>query len=233
MSKLITVTVLLLLIISLPAVLYLVSKQTQFFSKASAGSEPNEIQITNLADNSFTVSFTTTAQVPVFIQYGASESLGFAATDDQDQSNSSPRFTHHITLKNLDPETEIYYKINSGGKIFDKSGQPFQQRTAQVVKDTPPLPSPVFGKVIFEDKSTFKEAVVYLKLKDGQKLSSFIREGGNFLIVLNSARTENLSSFVSPKAGDNMKITVRSANNQIIKETKYSGENKPLSDITI
>lgn len=220
MSKLILILVIIILIIAIPVTFYLLKTKTSFFSKASTGPEPKEMQITNLADNSFTISFLTTAEVASFIQYGTSETLESTANDDRDSSGPSPRSTHHITLKNLDPDTIIFYKISSGGKTF-------QQKTAPKVKDTPPLPQPVFGKIVG------KEAIVYLKIAGGEKLSSYTRENGNFLITLNNARTEDLSNYLEPKAGDNLEITIVSENGQVSKTEKYTAENKPLSDIIL
>lgn len=231
MSKLITIIVLIILIIALPVTFYLLKTQTSLFSKASTGPEPQEIKITNLADNSFTISFLTTAEVPGFIQYGTKESLGETASDDRDQTNRS---THHITLKNLDPDTIIYYKINSGGKVFDRAGKPFQQRTAPVTNQTPPLPKPVLGKISNEDKSIPKEAIVYLKLRTGEQLSSYIRDKGNFLITLNNARTDNLTNYLDPKVGETMEVNVISEAG--IKATKtlfYTGKNEPIETIIL
>ena len=45
-------------------------------------------------------------------------------------------------------------------------------------------------------------------------------------------RLDNLANYINPKAGDLMEITIQSSSGKINKEERYSGENKPLPDIS-
>lgn len=210
--------------------LYLVSQQTHLFSKASTSPEPRNIKITNLSDNSFSLVWTTTQKVPGFITYGTSETLGMIAHDDRDNQGPSSRFTHHVTLKDLDPQATIFYNVNSGGKVFKLEGKPYAQKTALTLSQTPPLPKPIIGKILSYDGKPVDEAIVYISINDSQVLSGYTRDNGNWLITLNTARSQDLSNYFDLKIGDKMEIE---ANDQSGFTTKQSvnyqeGTNTPI-----
>lgn len=186
MSK---ILIFILLIVGLIVGVILVGRQTGFFSKADLSSIPYDIKISNISDNSFTISWLTAKAVPGFVSYGEDNKLKEMASDDRDSSGPKNRTTHHVTLKNLSPATTYYYKINTGSILT--------QTTAPTIADTPPLPDPIFGKV-----SPASETIIYLKVGDSSLLSSYAREDGKFLITLNNARSKDLKSYISIKDSD-------------------------------
>lgn len=227
MTKLLPI---LILGVGIIAGLYLLSQQTHLFSKASASPEPQNLKVTNLSNNSFTVIWTTTQRVPGFVTYGTSGLLRMTAQDDRDNSRPNNYFTHHVTLKNLDPETTIFYNINSGGKAFDLKGKPYTQKTAPVITQTPPLPKSIIGKVLNSDNKPAGESIVYLSVSGNQLLSSYTRNNGNWLITLNTARTQDLSSYFDPTPGTQLNITALSGTNSPVSKTvNYSDKNEVIT----
>ena len=104
---------LILLIIGLFAGIYLVSQKTNLFSKADVSTAPQEVKVSNISDNSFTVSWITGKPATGFIKYG-SEALEETVQDDRDAGSQELRTTHHVTIKKLEPDKTYYYQINSG-----------------------------------------------------------------------------------------------------------------------
>lgn len=217
MSK---ILIFILLLAGLVVGIYLVGQRTGFFSRADISTAPQEIKISNLSDNSFTVSWITAKPTIGFIQYGESESLGNTANDDRD---AKPHLTHHVTLKKLTPNTEYLYKINTGNVV--------KQTTAPITKDTPPLPDSIFGKILRADKTPETEAIIYSQIGDGTLLSSFVRDNGNFLITLNNARTKDLLNYLNVKDDDQIDLTVTNGENNIQKQVTASGRNSAVSII--
>src|ERR1700722_479495 len=82
-----------------------------FISRATIGSDPKNIQISNLSDTSFTISYTTDTESVGTISYGTDPSTPNIALDDRAQqaSGAADYQVHFITVKNLIPSTKYYY----------------------------------------------------------------------------------------------------------------------------
>lgn len=203
MSRLLPI---LLLIVGLIVTVFLVLQRTSLFSKAGISDSPKEVKVSNISDNSFTVSWLTEDAVPGFVMFGQGESLDQTSLDDRDSGSKNARLTHHVTLKNLAPSTTYSFKIGSGADIYDNQGKFYTQTTAPSTTDTPPLPEPLMGKVETADGKAPAEALVYVSMERSTVLSSFIRDDGNFLITLNNARTADLSKYLT--LADSTKINL-------------------------
>lgn len=212
-----------ILIIAIPITVYLIGQRTGFFGKASISDYPKQIKVTNISDNSFTVSWVTDKKSVGFVSYGESEKFGGVAADDRDNGAQKTRFTHHVTVKNLDPEKVYFFKINSEGKAY-------QQKTASTTSDAPPLAKPIFGSILNEDGKAPKEAIVFVTPAGGTPLSTFTRDG-KWLITLNNARLEDLSAYISLNKDDRVQIFVQSPEGQ----SEFSAQisDKALPDIVI
>lgn len=198
-----------LLISGLLISIYLVSQQTSLFSKADVSTAPQEIKVSNISDNSFTISWLTGKPTTGFIKYG-SEALEETVQDDRDSGSQQLRTTHHVTLKNLEPGKTYYYKIFSGPEVFDNQGKPFTQVTAPTTENPPAVPEPVFGKVVTPEGAAASEALVYLQINGGSLLSGYTREG-NWLITLNNARTKDLTDYLSLGDVDLVSLEVKAS----------------------
>lgn len=227
------VIVLILLIIGLLVGLYLVSQQTNLFPKATPLVSPQEVKISNLSDNSFTVSWITPDKPTIgFISYGQSN-LTETASDDRDSGGPKPRTTHHITLKNLVPQTSYFFKISSAGQTFDNNGKAYQVTTAPTTSDTPPLPQPIFGKVKTADNQPPQEAVVYVEIGEGTFLSSYTRADGNWLVTLNNARIKDLSTYLNPQEGDQLTVTIQTGLEGFISQGTTLAQKSKISSLTL
>ena len=193
-----TILGLFLLFIGVFTGVILVRNASRWLVGAKPEITPKQIKITNITDSSFTVSWITDEQTAGFVQYGTGGELSLTALDDRDQlSGQQGKFwTHHITLKNLKPATNYFFKINSGGKTFDNNGQPYQVLTAPTIGGTMPPNDVAYGTITKQDGSPAEGIIVYLSLANATPLSTLTKASGSWVIPLNLARSADLSSWV-------------------------------------
>ena len=90
-----------------------------FAPRATAETTPKNIRITNVKDDSFTITFFTEKATSGFVKYGTEESkLNSQASDDRDQlSGTVGEFNlHHITLRGLNPATDYYFVLGTDSR---------------------------------------------------------------------------------------------------------------------
>ncbi|MDO8452880.1 MAG: fibronectin type III domain-containing protein [bacterium] len=233
-KKLFSIISLVVFAIALTVGIFLVGQQTGFFSEASPEEEPKDIKVTNISDNSFSVSWLTPDKVTAgFLVYGETEKLGSTASDDRDRTGQTSRFTHHTTVKNLDPSTLYYFKIGSGKKAYDDDGENFSISTAPTTTDPPAVADPAYGKVLDAQGAPVADALVYLTIAGGTPLSSYTRADGNWLITLNNARTSGLSTYIKYKPqGDTVDFFVN-ANGGTTKASADTNNVRPMQTVKL
>ncbi len=145
-----------------------------------------KILISNITANSITISWFTNELIDQAILYGKAEPLTTWAADDR--GAGVDRNTHHITLKNLEPNTE--YKFRLGGE-----GKTYRQRTATKLTGLPPLEERFFGTVISQDKTFPNEALVYMHMSGAEILSTYMEPNGSWQIKTVFTRTESLNAY--------------------------------------
>lgn len=221
---------LIILILGLGVGVYLVLNQTGFFSRADASLAPVNLQVSNVSDNSFSVSWVTTKPTLGYVSYGIDEKLGSVTGDDRGQKEM---LTHHVTLKNLNPNKTYYFKIISNSKIFDSNGKALNQKTAPVADNAPAVADPINGKVVKSNGSPSTEALVYLKFGNNSLLSSYTRSNGNWLITLNNARTADLKDYAKVNAGDEAEVIVSVGADGYVDKKFKIGDKKAVSKLTL
>lgn len=205
MTKLLPV---LLLILGIGLGVFLINQQYHLFSQADATLAPQYVRISNISDNSLTVSWLTPAKATIgYVSYGELDQLTGVGVDDRDTQSPKARFTHHVTLKKLEPGKVYRFKIVSGGQNYDNNGKLFEQKTAPSTGDPPVVADPLLGKVNKAGGGVPAESLVYAKLGDSTLLSSYTRESGNWLITLNNARNVGLDGYVSYNDNDPLTLT--------------------------
>lgn len=192
-----TILGLLFLLVSLFAGVMMVKSNQVFFLRANPDIIPREVKIANITDTSFVVSWITSGKTNGFVQIQAAEERVFA--DDRDQlSGQIGQFTtHYVTVKNLSPLQKYFFKLGSGGKMFDDEGKPFEVTTGSVVSQLSSLADPAYGRVETVDGKPAEGAIVYLSLPNVTSQSALVKASGNWLIALSSARNADLSGYAS------------------------------------
>jgi len=178
------------------AINYAVTHTTFFTTKASPSYSPEEIRVTNLTDTSFTLSYTTKDNVLGTLSYGTTPSNGKVALDDRDQLSGAPQpyLIHHITVKNLLPNTTYYYSINSSDKTFLDGDKAFTSKTLNQISQNPSRQAPIVGTVT-NPSGTIDNTIVLLVTDGAQTLSTLVKPDGSFVMPLNALRTSDYSSY--------------------------------------
>ncbi len=199
-----------LIVVGIGITSFLVEKGIIVVGHANPSANPQNIRITNITDTSFTVSYSTDAQVLGSLNYGTGPSLGQTALDDRDQQTGSltNHTVHSITVRNLSPTSKYYFSITSGQDKFVNNGVPFEIVTAAAISSPPSDEKPIIGKVVLPDGNSPSEAIIYITTDNAQVISSLIKSDGTYLIPLNSLRSSDLSSYLDFSKVNNLKMLV-------------------------
>lgn len=194
-----TILALFFLLLGVAVAVVLIHKGPSWFVGARPELTPKQVKITNISENGFTVSWITDEKTNGFIQYGPEGRLSLTMADDRDQFSGQQGsfWTHHITIKNLEPSTKYLFKINSEGRVFDNNGQSYQVTTASVSGTNVPSSDVAYGTVLNQEGLPVEGVVVYLSLANTTPLSTLTRSSGSWLIPLNAARSADLSTYAS------------------------------------
>jgi hypothetical protein len=160
---------------------------------------PKKIKITNIADNKFSVSWTTTTATEGYIEYGeVGAKIEEVATDDRDSALPGDKYlTHHITVDSLQPNTSYAFRIVSGDKEtkFDNNGSPYTALTGPVISTTPSSVN-FYGTAITPANQPASGSIAYLTLPGGSTNSVLVSETGNYTFTLSTMRSEDNKTYV-------------------------------------
>jgi hypothetical protein len=188
-----------LLLIGVGATSYLVDQGVILEGRATPDKEPKNIAITNVTPTSFSVLYTTQEPVPGSLQYGTDEESTEVAMDDRDQQTGQTNeyTTHHITVKNLNPNTTYYFSILSGDTVYLNDEEPYEIKTAPELSGSPPARSPIKGSVLFPDETEKEDLLVLLNSDGLQPLSAVVEQDGSYELPASTLRKEDLSTYAS------------------------------------
>lgn len=164
--------------------------------------------ITNVAPTSFSISWYSREKEEQVITYGKTQTATATAVDDR-----GPGFigvTHHVTLVGLEPNTDYFFRINNGQRLF-------RQKTLTPIPNVlPPLPERFRGKTITEDNTAPEEAIIYMKILGAQLLSARTNQLGEWQIRTVNTRWDDFSKYYRVREIDYVDFYVRAG---------YEGEN--------
>lgn len=225
-----------IILIGIAAGVYLNLQQQIFISKAAPYEKPQNLTISNITEDSATISWQTTSATSSFVTFGQDNPGQNSVLDDQDTTTPTPRSIHYVTLKNLLPKTNYQFKIISGKTSSDigrfQTAQPLVSQTGF---------TPVIGSVL-DGNVALDKGIVYLSIAGAVTQSAQIKPGGNFLIPLSYIRKGDLSdvylltedtvakaTIVSEKGGANLLFKLK-ANSTPLPPVKI-GQDLDLSTI--
>jgi len=183
-------------LVGLSGSLILTLHKTVYQGKASVESTPAEIRLTNLSGNSLSISWLTQELVIGGVIYGTNPSLSPSLTGFDDREGEVRSTVHHVTLKNLKPETTYYFRLISGDSYFDNQGSPYTFSTPRHSGQTPAPP------YIFKGKLGRQEVLIYFSFNDSTPISTLTDEQGNFLLSFNNALRKDKSNYYPVQKGE-------------------------------
>lgn len=202
--KIPTILGLAVIVSGIVAGIFLVVREQMLTAKASPDLQPQNMIVTNIEDQSFTVSWQTAGSTSAFLTYGQAKADEQVALDDRDQNTPQPRSLHHVSVKNLEPNTVYKYRIVSG------------KLKSEIFEVTTAAPStnlngakPVIGSVL-NGSDALNDGIVYLSIQGAITQSALIKSSGSFLIPLSSMRKKDLTDIFPSHGDQTAKITVLS-----------------------
>jgi hypothetical protein len=207
-TKIPTLLGIFLIVIGLTLTTLLTGKETVFQTRAQVKNQPTDVRITNITNNSFTVSYKTSDPTNGSVNFGTSNSLGQAAYDQRDLPEKIQNLAiHSITVSGLSPATKNYFSIISGGETYLNNNQNFEVVTAPTISSSASNNTAI-GKVILPDSTPPKEAIVYVTADNSQVLSSLVESNGSYKISLSNLLTSDLSQYYNLSENSIIKMLV-------------------------
>lgn len=180
-----------------------------------------DVQVSNVRDGAFTVSWITDQVVTGTLRYGT-EPANLNQTADDDRGANTTDDTHYVTvLSGLSPNTTYYFDVVSGDTTDDNGGTHYQVTTGATLgiadNDT------IYGQVVLSDTTTPAEGtIIYVTLRDNNGegssgdaalQSTLVEASGYWIMNLANGRTSDLSGYFSYSAsgGDQLFIEAQGA----------------------
>jgi hypothetical protein len=226
------------LVVALVVGVFMFGQGTGVFApRAAPETTPQKIQVTNVNDTSFTVSFFTQEQTAGFVKYGTEPgALRLQASDDRDQlSGAVGNYTlHHVTVRGLTPNTAYYYVLGTGSRAtFDNNGTPFSITTA-ARGGTPTAAQTAYGNVLNQQGSPAEGAIAYLTIDGVGPMSSLVKSSGSWAIPLSNARKTDGTGYAELTDSTAIGITVQGTQaDSVTTATATVGTSQPVANITL
>lgn len=233
-KKIPTILGIFLLIVGVLATSYLVNTGVIYFGRAAPSENPQNVRITNIADTSFTVTYTTEAKVIGTIQMSSNGTTTQTVLDERDQASGIPNMynVHSIAVKNAKPDTTYSFSITSGTTTYQNNNQPFTAKTGTAISATPSAVPPLTGKALDTNGNPPQEALVYVTTSQGQSLSALTHSDGIYIIPLNSMRTNSFDQYVALSPDSLLQLLLTNGPTSSQAQIKLSNAN-PVPIITL
>ena len=204
--------------ISLGTIAWMSTNAILFGTKAAIDETPKNVQISNVTDTSFTISYTTDDAVLGSLSYDTPGQVKQVILDNRDKNQSTPKEStvHFITATNLTPHTPYTVSIISGAKTFLDNGRPYSVITGPSLKTDSKEENMLSGKIML-DTGGPAEAIVTISTNGSQTLSTLSKPDGTYQIDLSPLRDQSLLGFIplSPKTPLKLQATNATAKSTV------------------
>lgn len=216
-----------IIITGIVAGVFIILRGQTFLSQASPNLAPQNVTLTNIDEQSLTISWQTSEALASFVTFGQGSPSEQTALDDRDAITPKPRLIHYVTIKNLQPKTTYLLKIVSGK--FSSDTIKFTTANSPSTQNGFP---PVIGSVLDGNKP-LEDGVVYLSISQAIPQSALVKNLGNFLIPLSFIRKDDLSDTYQLSDSDMAKLTVISDKGQTTALFKLKSSGQVLPPIKL
>lgn len=180
---------LILLIIAIGLGIFLYSYKQKLDTAKKVAFTPSDIQVVNISDDQASVIWQTKTPIVGHIDWSKTDTLKSSQIDDQDtKEQQTPHLVHFVTIKNLDPETNYFFKIQDEKYKFPD--QPLQFKTVKKLGAQNTPNPPIIGTVLDTNLEPVTEGLVFLKLDQTSNLATYITNKGNYLLPLTNLRDQ-------------------------------------------
>lgn len=224
----------LFLLVSTVVVGVIYTQRQQFFeSHATPTSTPENVQVTNITANSFTVSFTTQESVSAQLLLNT-DTTPLTVFDERDDIGGSvgSYYTHSFIITNIDPGKTYSYSLLVGAKTYQNGGVPFTAKTATVVQPTPSTMDPFEGSIVDANTNEVTDALVYITAPGMSPLSTLLKRSGTLLFPPSELVTEDLTGTFIPSSETLFTLTIFSHAGNATKTVLF-GQQAQIGQITV
>jgi hypothetical protein len=225
-----------------------------FFSRRDV-SPIEDVFITNLTSNSATIIWTTDTKtsgsvlVSDIYEFDPDSNSYAEYFDDRDiveidmdeyvvYEKVVKRFTHHVTIRNLLPETAYFFKIRNGNIIEDVEF--FNNFVTLPVLPQIKEPSPVYGRVYdYSTKGAFPEGIVIFSRQNSEDVSQMMSvtlvDDGTYSFDIQNIQTADFSGMFPSSKEDTQVLNFIVADKDVQTETMpvLPGFDQPVPSIYI
>lgn len=190
-----TIFAIFILVLGVGMGVFLVSREQNYRLGAAPETAPYDVKISNVTNTSFSVSWVTDKAVTGAVNWGETAAVGTIRA-----SNDVSR-THFFTITGISPGRTYFFKINSGGKLYDDSGAPWTAQTATTASSQSHV---LTGSVLTDTGTPAYPVLVYVSAPN-LALAAETSENGNWTITAPLAAGQAAPSEVEIfiQAGDN------------------------------
>lgn len=228
-----TILALLILLFGIGGGIFFAESSLQFVSRAGSEGKPREIRVTNRTSSMATVSWITDEKTLGAVRYNTyGSALEKIAIDDRVLSSGNGLFvTHHVTLRNLEPQKRYAFVIQSSNKRYDNKGEPYTFTTFS--QDKLNNLEPAYGEIFLPNNEPAVGSIVYLNLEGAEPLSALVRESGSWLIPLNIAYDTDSNLPVEDIGNRKIELFIRSSTGDVAQAITNTGHDSPIPTIVI
>ena len=172
------------------------------FLRAAPEISPQQVEISNITDKSFTVSWLTQEPAIGLVKYGENNQVELVARDVRDPitGENRPYTTHMVQIVGLTPNSSYSFEIQSGNKTFDNNGSPYSIKTAALVPVEQTVGRQgvqISGTVLDPSGQPAEHAIVYIRSAEMSPLAALVDLTGVWTVNMTFARTKQLDQYYS------------------------------------
>ena len=225
-----TIIGVIVLVIGVTAGVLLISSKQIFKLGAQGTNPPKNVRVSNIAGDSFTVTWTTQEKSINSLLWG-NDKTNLSKPEGDEIGGSG--FTHSATVRGLTPQKIYYFIINSGGKEYDNNSIPWQLTTgAQLAQ--PETPNIISGSVLTATGTPATNALIRVQVGGAGPLSTIASENGSWVISLSSLRTTDLNSYYQiNESADIVEISAQAGPTGVSSAQIYAKSAKPVPPLIL
>lgn len=227
--KIPTILGLVILLLGVFAGVYLVGNSQIFKIGADETAAPRNVKISNISDNSFTITWTTDKATLGFVKWGESDSSLSSIETDETNSKS---FTHTVTIRGLLASTKYFFVINSDGTDFLNNSIPWEASTGGALNLLDDLIY-VSGSVVSPTGEPIPSAIVHATIGGATTMSTITSVNGGWIIPLSHIRKNNLNEYYEISSKDILEIIVFASENGTSSAQALAAKANPLPPMVI
>lgn len=225
-KKIPTILGLLILIGGIFVGVFLTNKNTNFTSKASSDCSPKNPQVTNITNNSVSISFVTETPCLSSLLINNQTVENTAVLSDDQKSK-----IHYFDVNNLEDASDYEYSFINDGKSYKLSSYNF--KTAQKPSSPIPVSNLAWGRVFTPELKAASKVMVFINISGSSPLSALVTSSGNWNISLANSFNESKTDRFTPIQNTPEEIIVIDQEKQTTQISANTSQNNPTPDIIL